>query len=135
MIRRVDDLAGLNDFVAAVSAGFENDRSNLREEFAERLNDETFALFVAYSFGEPVAAGRIELPPGRPFAGLYTAAVAPPHRGLGLYRALIGVRLEAARRAGHEFAMVEALPTSRPILERMGFTPLTTVQGWIWSPN
>ena len=134
VIRHIEDAAGLDDFVAAVSAGFEADRSSAREEFAERLNDPTCALYVAYRFSEPVAAGRVELPPGRPFAGLYTAAVAPAHRGLGLYRALVEVRLEAARRVGHAFAMVEALPTSRPILERLGFTPLTTVRGWIWSP-
>jgi hypothetical protein len=135
VIRRIEDPAGLEDYVAAVSAGFEDDRSHVREEFAERLNDPTCALFVAYRFGDPVAAGRLDLPPARPFGGLYSGAVARAHRGLGLYRSLVSVRLEAARLAGHEFAMVEALPTSRPILERLGFEPLTTVQGWIWRPG
>jgi len=134
VIRQVRDTACLDDFVAATSAGFEADRSGAREEFSQRLDDPTTALFVAYLEGQPVAAARMELPPGRPFAGLYSGSVAPAFRGQGLYRALVDVRLKAARAAGHEFAMVEALPTSRPILERLGFVPLTTVQGWIWRP-
>jgi GNAT superfamily N-acetyltransferase len=134
-LRQVRDTAGLNDFVAANSAGFGEPRPGVRDEFSGRLNDPTAALFVAYLAGQPVAAARMELPPERAFAGLYSASVTPAYRGQGIYRALIDVRLAAARDAGHEFAMVEALETSRPILERLGFLPLTTVQGWVWRPS
>lgn len=136
VIRVARDEAGLRDYVAGITLGFESDRSGAFEEFVQRLDDPTVELHVAYLDGAPVGGGRLDLPPGdRPFAGLYSGAVAPAARGLGVYRALVASRLKRAWALSYPFAMVEALPTSRPILERLGFTPLTTVQGWIWRPT
>lgn len=88
-------------------------------------------LHVACLDGEPAGVGRVDLPPGRSFAGLYTGGVAPAHRGRGLYRALVRSRARAAAARGYAFLITEALETSRPILEKLGFAPLTTVQGWV----
>ncbi|MDB5451539.1 MAG: acetyltransferase, partial [Caulobacteraceae bacterium] len=112
-VRQVLDAAGLRDFVDALTAGFEADRSDAFGEFEHRLGDPTVALYVAYAGEAPVGAGRVDLPPERPFAGLYAGAVAPTFRRRGVYRALVDARLSAARTAGYDFAMVEALPTSR----------------------
>lgn len=47
-------------------------------------------------------------------------------RGRGLYRATVLKRAEIARERGYRWLFVDALPTSRPILDRIGFTQLTT---------
>jgi hypothetical protein len=52
-------------------------------------------------------------------------------RGSGVFRALVGPRALVARARGYRYAQVEALPTSRPILERMGFPPLAETTPWV----
>jgi GNAT superfamily N-acetyltransferase len=81
---------------------------------------------VAYVDGQPVSGGRVDLDPGVEFAGLFGGVTLPEHRGRGLYRATVARRAEIAREAGYRFLYVDALPTSRPILERNGFVQLTT---------
>lgn len=71
----------------------------------------------------PVCVGWTRLH-GR-FASLYGGSTAAAHRGRGLYRALLAARLEEASKLGAEHALVDAGPMSRPILERLGFAPLT----------
>ena len=80
---------------------------------------------VAYVDGEPVSGGRVDLDPGVDFAGLYGGVTLPEHRGRGLYRATVARRAALARERGYRWLYVDALPTSRPILERLGFVRLT----------
>jgi len=81
---------------------------------------------VAYVDGQPVSSGRVDLDPGVEFAGLFGGVTLPEFRGRGLYRATVARRAELAREAGYRFLYVDALPTSRPILERLGFVEITT---------
>jgi GNAT superfamily N-acetyltransferase len=81
---------------------------------------------VAYVDGQPVSGGRVDLEPGVEFAGLFGGVTVPEFRGRGLYRATVARRAELAREAGYRWLYVDALPTSRPILERLGFVRLTT---------
>ena len=76
--------------------------------------------------GVAVSGGRVDLPRGSDFAGLFGGITLPEHRGRGLYRATVARRAELARERGYRFLYVDALPTSRPILERLGFVALTT---------
>jgi predicted acetyltransferase len=78
----------------------------------------------------PASAGRLDLPPEGDFAGLFGGGTVPEFRHRGVYRALVAERVRVARERGYRFAYVEAAPTSRPILERLGFVRLTSVQGW-----
>ena len=90
---------GLCDFLAAAEAAF--GASFARDEAALRsgVEEGTVGLHVAYVAGRSISAGRLETPPGRTFAGLYTGGVAPDQRGRGVYRALVRVRAEQAVRA------------------------------------
>ncbi len=85
---------------------------------------------VAYAGGRPAAAGRLELPPGRAFASLWGGGTDPAFRDRGVYRTLVAERVRWATARGYRYVTVDAAETSRPILERLGFTALTTVQGW-----
>jgi GNAT superfamily N-acetyltransferase len=90
---------------------------------------------VAYVDGQPVSAGRIDFEPGIDFAGLFGGVTLPEFRGRGLYRATVAKRAELARERGYRYLYVDALPTSRPILERLGFVRLTTTTPYVFSPD
>jgi GNAT superfamily N-acetyltransferase len=81
---------------------------------------------VAFVDGEPASCGRVDLTPGIEFAGLFGGATLPAFRGRGLYRATVAARAQLAREHGYRWLYVDALPTSRPILERLGFEQITT---------
>ncbi len=86
---------------------------------------------VAYVDGEAVSGGRVDLDPGVEFAGLFGGVTLPEFRGRGLYRATVARRAELAREAGYRWLYVDALPTSRPILERLGFVRLTSTTPYV----
>jgi len=81
---------------------------------------------VAFVDDQPVSGGRVDLEPGVDFAGMFGGVTLPEFRGRGLYRATVARRAELAREAGYPYLYVDALRTSRPILERVGFVKLTT---------
>ena len=86
---------------------------------------------VAFVDGQPVSCGRVDLYPGIDFAGLFGGVTLPEFRGRGLYRATVARRAELAREAGYRWLYVDALPTSRPILERVGFERLTSTTPFV----
>jgi GNAT superfamily N-acetyltransferase len=86
---------------------------------------------VAYADGQPVSGGRVDFEPGVEFAGLFGGITLPEYRGRGLYRATVARRAELARGRGYRWLYSDALPTSRPILERLGFVPLTTTTPFV----
>jgi GNAT superfamily N-acetyltransferase len=130
-IRRVSDMEGLKDFVAVGGAVFGRSESWRLNAYSSRLADETLGIFVAYADGRPVSAGRLELPKGRAFAGIWGGGTLPSHRSRGIYRALVQTRAREAARLGYRYLTVDARDTSRPILERMGFVPLTGIREYI----
>ena len=87
---------------------------------------------VAYVDGRPVSGGRIDFDPGVEFAGLFGGVTLPEFRGRGLYRATVARRAELARERGYRYLYVDALPTSRPILERAGFVAITTTTPYVF---
>jgi GNAT superfamily N-acetyltransferase len=86
---------------------------------------------VACVDGQPVSGGRVDLEPDVDFAGLFGGVTLPEFRGRGLYRATVARRAEIAREHGYRWLYVDALPTSRPILERLGFVELTRTTPFI----
>ena len=86
---------------------------------------------IAVVDGEPVSGGRVDLEDGTEFAGLFGGVTLPEYRGRGLYRATVAKRAELAREGGYRWLYSDALPTSRPILERLGFVPLTTTTPFV----
>ena len=86
---------------------------------------------VAVVDGRAVSGGRVDFEDGVEFAGLYGGITLPELRGRGLYRATVAKRAELARARGYRWLYSDALPTSRPILERLGFAPLTTTTPFV----
>jgi GNAT superfamily N-acetyltransferase len=106
-------------------------------ELAARVFGDRFELperavaVVASIDGEPVSGGRIDFEEGVEFAGLFGGVTLPEFRGRGLYRATVAKRAELARERGYRWLYSDALPTSRPILERNGFVPITTTTPFV----
>ena len=133
-IRPVHDEEGLGVAVAVSEGAFGPGEGWKGVDYRRYLREESFAAFVAYLDGEPVAAGRLEMPPDRSFASLWGGGTLPGHRGQGIYPRLVAVRAELARNRGYRYLTVDARESSRPILTRLGFTPLDTATGWILRP-
>ncbi|WP_427917866.1 GNAT family N-acetyltransferase [Streptomyces sp. cg40] len=130
------DRAGI-DFVADVhEQAFGTDSSRLRSSLLAQLaaDPDTVVAVVALAGDEPVSAARMELVPGTPFAGLWGGGTVESWRGRGIYRALVAHRTRIAADRGYRYVQVDASDQSRPILERLGLTPLTTTTPYLYEP-
>ncbi|HET7567804.1 MAG TPA: GNAT family N-acetyltransferase, partial [Gaiellaceae bacterium] len=107
---------------------FGRDAPGARRELLRALDEPEPSMLatVVLERGAAVSGGRVDLPRDADFAGLFGGVTLPGHRGRGLYRATVARRAELARERGYRYLYVDALPTSRPILERLGFVALTT---------
>ncbi|AZS89152.1 GNAT family N-acetyltransferase [Streptomyces griseoviridis] len=132
----VTDAAGV-DLVADVhEKAFGTDASRLRRQLLARLTDDPDGVVavVAMAGDEPVSAARMELVPGTRFAGLWGGGTVAEWRGRGIYRALVAHRARAAVARGYRYLQVDASSQSRPVLERLGFAPLTTTTPYVRQP-
>jgi GNAT superfamily N-acetyltransferase len=100
--------------------------------FGDRFElPERAVAVVAMVDGQPVSGGRVDFEDGVEFAGLFGGITLPEFRCRGLYRATVAKRAALARERGYRWLYVDALPTSRPILERLGFVRLTTTTPFV----
>ena len=91
-------------------------------------------IFVAEAGDTVVSAGWIRFPSGTEFGTLWGGATLPEWRGRGIYRALVAPARRLAAERGCRYLEVDASDDSRPILERLGFVPVTTTTPYVWSP-
>ncbi|MEU1853577.1 GNAT family N-acetyltransferase [Streptomyces sp. NPDC019990] len=135
-VEPVTDARGV-DLVADVhEKAFGADSSWLRDQLRARLaaDPDAVVAVVAMAEDEPVSAARMELVPGTRFAGLWGGGTVEGWRGRGIYRALVAHRARAAAARGYRCLQVDASSQSRPILERLGFTPLTATTPYVYTP-
>lgn len=119
------------DADALVSVGdevFGGDRSAIGRHILEgiRQSPSTIEAVVAWAGSAPVSAARVEFNVGTDFAGLWGGGTLPEWRGRGVFRSLCAYRAALASTRGFRYLQVDALPASRPILERLGFVQLAT---------
>ena len=98
---------------------------------AHGLPDNSVAV-VAIADGLPVSGGRVDFEDDVEFAGLFGGVTLPDYRRRGLYRATVAKRAELARERGYRWLYSDALPTSRPILERLDFVAITTTTPFVF---
>jgi ribosomal protein S18 acetylase RimI-like enzyme len=73
-----------------------------------------------------VSAGRVEFHDGTEFASIWGGGTLPDWRRRGVFRALVAQRAALASDRGFRYLQVDAMPTSRPLLARLGFVELAT---------
>ncbi|MCP3819681.1 GNAT family N-acetyltransferase [Streptomyces sp. A3M-1-3] len=125
------------DLVADVhEQAFGTSSAGLRNRLHAQLarSPETVSMTVAMADGLPVCAARMELHPGTDFAGLWGGGTVAAWRGRGIYRALVAHRARIAADRGYRYLQVDASSQSRPILQRLGFVPLSTTTPYVYRP-
>jgi hypothetical protein len=112
----------LKDYETASEAAFGRPAGRVLGELEEaiRLGDGVRG-YVAYEGDVPCSVGRLYLNSASAFSGLYGGGTVPAYRGRGHYRAVVAARARDARDAGARYLTSDALPTSLPILLRLGF--------------
>ncbi|HIV56915.1 MAG TPA: GNAT family N-acetyltransferase [Candidatus Stackebrandtia faecavium] len=128
------DMSRIADFESDV---WQTDRSRLADDLTARVSamGDDYAVFVAETGRRIVAAAWLEIESGTEFAGLWGGATAESWRGHGIYRAMVTWRAQLAHRRAIKYLQVDASVDSRPILQRLGFTAVTTTTPYVWMPN
>ena len=108
------------------------DYYELMRERAE--SPEALTIYLAWDGRRPVARSWIRFHREREFADLWGGETSRSHRGRGIYRAMVALRAAEAKARGAQFLTIDALPSSRPIVEKMGFRFLTATTPYIWVP-
>jgi GNAT superfamily N-acetyltransferase len=133
----VTDEAGLAQLMAVHHLAFtEHPSPGLGNRLLKQFRDapELLHMVVAMAGDEPVSAARMEFIPGTDFAGLWGGGTVPAWRGKGIFRALVAYRAGLADAARYRYLQVDALPTSRPILERLGFQVVARTTPYVFTP-
>lgn len=103
---------------------------------AEQSADpEGLTVVLAEADGTVVCAAWVRFERGTDFVTLWGGATLPEWRRRGIYRATVTHRASLAAERGYRFIEVDASSDSRPILERLGLTPVTTTTPYVWSPQ
>jgi hypothetical protein len=90
--------------------------------------------YIAYFEDQPVSIGRLYTHARSIFGGLYGGGTIPEFRGRGFYRAVVAARARDATALGAKYLIVDAKPTSEPILRRMGFVRISETWPCQWRP-
>jgi len=114
-------------FASLAEEIFGGNRDSIVKELGAALAEGVDELvgYLGFDGETAVSVARLYVSPRGSFAGLYGGGTLEGHRGRGLYRALVAERVNEAMRRGARYIRVDALPTSQPILERLGFRELT----------
>jgi GNAT superfamily N-acetyltransferase len=134
----VRDEGRIEDYLSVESAVWSCEPGKTRELLRSTLSDpfQRDLGFVAYLDEQPIGCGRVTASPQSRFAGLWGGSVLPDFRGRGAYRAILSARIDHIRQFDSiRYLRVDALPTSRPILERYGFKRVASTWPADWPPN
>ena len=103
-------------------------------ESERAVDPDALAIVVAEAATTVVCAAWIRFERGTEFATLWGGATLPEWRRRGIYRATVGYRANLAAGRGFRYLETDASDDSRPILERLGFTAVTSTTPYVWSP-
>jgi GNAT superfamily N-acetyltransferase len=123
-VTAVTDEEGIAHFLSLESAIWGTRADTTRDFLLAALSDpfQGDRAFVAFSGQKPIGFGRVSVSRQSQFAGFWSGSVLPDFRGRGVYRALLSARIQHVRRLDSvRYLRVDALPSSRPILEKYGF--------------
>jgi hypothetical protein len=122
-VNRIEDVSQLGDYRIVAETVFNKDYSLTIGQLSERLSSgqRGHDAYIAYIEDRPVSIGRLYTDAKSAFAGLYGGGTLTEYRSRGCYRAVTAARAHDAAKLGARYLLVDALPTSLPILLRLGF--------------
>jgi GNAT superfamily N-acetyltransferase len=132
-IRRVTDVAGVEDHRAVVTDGFGVARSvAVGTAGFDLLDTPTCAIYVGYADGLPVASG-MGWRTGRTI-GVYAVSTVPAARRRGYGEAMTARVIVDGIAAGCDVAALQASEAGRPIYERLGFRVVVQYDAYARAP-
>jgi len=129
-VERVNDAAQVDVYRQTAETIFNKDYRFTATELLGGIeaNSSEHVGYLCFDGLIPVSIGRLYTHPQSVFGGLYGGATLPSHRGQGFYRCVTAARGRDARAMGARFLIVDALPTSSPIFQKLGFVDVS--QTW-----
>lgn len=97
-----------------------------------RNQPERLSYYLVEIDGKAVCSGWASYTPNSDFVGLWGGSCLPQFRSLGCYRALVGARAQEAMARDRKYLSIDALPSSRPIVERLGFELLSVTVPYVF---
>jgi GNAT superfamily N-acetyltransferase len=135
-LEEVTDRADLDRIAAMEAAVWDEDRTHLAVGLAGEIAADPAGITVLVAIADDivVSAGWIRYVRGTEFGTLWGGSTLPAYRGRGIYTALVCRRAALALARGFTYLQVDASEDSRPILERLGFVPVTTTTPYVHNP-
>lgn len=134
---RVTDVLQLKELTTILSRVYGVDFTYLERLLGEDLRERPYysSIYMAYAENALAGVGWIQFPARSQFATLWGGTVLPEHRGRGIYRALLSVRLQEAIRRGYGLLTIEAPRSCRGLAEKFGFQLLTFTHCCTWQAS
>lgn len=126
-VMRIENSEHVNVYRRSAEAIFGKDHGSTAGELLSAITKGSMRHrgYLVMEGKTAVSLGRLSIDVGSVFAGLYGGGTLEHYRHRGFYRATVAARARDAVSAGARYLIVDALPTSRPILEDLGFVRLT----------
>jgi len=134
-LRQVTDRSDFERIAAMESTVWGENWSWLADDLVRRHATGLTEIFVAEAAGEVVSAAWAVYKKNTDFTGLWGGSTLSEWRGRGIYKALVAVRAARAVELGYKYLQVDASDDSSPILQRLGFHPVTTTTPWVHTPR
>lgn len=135
-LREVTNRPDLDRIARMEEAVWDEPRGWLADGLAKELaaDPQGISVVVAEAGEDVVSAGWVRYVTGTGFATLWGGSTLPAWRRRGVYRALVTYRARLADARGFTMLQVDASDDSRPILQRLGFVPVTTTTPYVFTP-
>ncbi|MEV0806552.1 GNAT family N-acetyltransferase [Micromonospora sp. NPDC050200] len=135
-LREVTSRQDLERIVAMEQEVWQADRSHLVTGLEKEIaaDPQSITVVVAEAGERVVSAGWVRYLANTGFASLWGGSTLEQWRHRGIYRALVAYRARLADQRGKALLQVDASEDSRPILERLGFVPVTTTTPYVYTP-
>jgi hypothetical protein len=104
-------------------------------ESERAMDPDSITIVVAEAGDTVVCAAWIRFDPATEFGTLWGGATLEEWRRRGIYRATVVYRANLAAARGKRYLETDASDDSNPILQRLGFVPVTTTTPYVWSPE
>lgn len=134
-IRRTTERSDFERIAAMESTVWSQDWSWLADDLVRRQATGLTDVFIAEADGEVVSAAWAVYKKNTDFTGLWGGSTLAEWRGKGIYKALVAVRAARAVELGYRYLQVDASDDSSPILQRLGFVPVTTTTPYVHTPD
>jgi GNAT superfamily N-acetyltransferase len=135
-LREVTERADFERMQALENAVWGEDENWLPDmlESERAVDPDSVTIVVAEAGDTVVCAAWIRFDPDTEFATLWGGATLPDYRRKGIYRATVAYRANLAKERSRRYLETDASDDSNPILQRLGFVPVTTTTPYVWSP-